>query len=61
MRQNANARQLANMALFLGPAIVLLFMFFIAPVVWVKMWVFTVGRWRMFSPMKRFGMWKPLG
>ncbi len=33
MRQRARARQLTNMALFLGPATVLLFMFFIAPVV----------------------------
>lgn len=33
MRQKASARQFTNMALFLGPATVLLFMFFIAPVV----------------------------
>jgi inositol-phosphate transport system permease protein len=32
-RQTSNVRQWQNMALFLGPAIVLLFMFFIAPVV----------------------------
>lgn len=32
-RQSAKARQFANMALFLGPATLLLFMFFIAPVV----------------------------
>ena len=32
-RQSAQARQFTNMALFLGPACVLLFMFFIAPVV----------------------------
>jgi hypothetical protein len=35
--------------------------FFMAPVVVVKTWVFTVGRWRMFSPMKRFGIEKPSG
>ncbi|MEZ5864224.1 MAG: sugar ABC transporter permease [Geminicoccaceae bacterium] len=33
MRQTARTRQFTNMALFLGPATVLLFMFFIAPVV----------------------------
>ena len=33
MRQGTRTRQLTNMALFLGPATVLLFMFFIAPVV----------------------------
>jgi hypothetical protein len=33
----------------------------IAPVVVVKTWVLTVGRWMMFSPTKRFGMWKPPG
>ena len=35
--------------------------FFIAPVVVVKMCVLTVGRWMMFSPMKRFGIMKPSG
>ncbi len=35
--------------------------FFIAPVVVVKTWVLTVGRWMMFSPMKRFGIMKPFG
>ena len=35
--------------------------FFIAPVVVVKTWVFTVGRWMMFSPMKRLGIMKPFG
>ena len=35
--------------------------FFIAPVVVVKTCVFTVGRWMMFSPMKRFGIMKPSG
>ena len=34
---------------------------FIAPVVVVKTCVFTVGRWMMFSPMKRFGIMKPFG
>ena len=35
--------------------------FFIAPVVVVKMWFFTVGRWMMFSPMKRLGISNPFG
>ena len=35
--------------------------FFIAPVVVVKMCVLTVGRWMMFSPMKRFGIENPFG
>ncbi len=35
--------------------------FFIAPVVVVKTWVFTVGRWMMFSPMNRLGIRKPCG
>ena len=35
--------------------------FFIAPVVVVKTCVLTVGRWMMFSPMNRRGMWKPFG
>ena len=35
--------------------------FFIAPVVVVNTCVFTVGRWMMFSPMKRFGIMKPFG
>ena len=35
--------------------------FFIAPVVVVKTCVLTVGRWMMFSPMKRFGIMKPFG
>jgi inositol-phosphate transport system permease protein len=45
MRQTQQARQLANMALFLGPASVLLFMFFIAPVVVAIFVAFTdMGR-----------------
>ncbi len=35
--------------------------FFIAPVVVVKMWVLTVGRWMMFSPMNRRGIMNPSG
>ncbi len=35
--------------------------FFIAPVVVVKTWVFTVGRWMMFSPMNRRGIMNPSG
>ena len=35
--------------------------FFIAPVVVVKMCVFTVGRWMMFSPMNRRGIMNPFG
>ncbi len=35
--------------------------FFMAPVVVVKTWVLTVGKWMMFSPMKRLGMENPLG
>ncbi len=35
--------------------------FFIAPVVVVKTCVLTVGRWMMFSPMKRLGIEKPFG
>jgi hypothetical protein len=27
----------------------------------VKTWVLIVGRWMMFSPMKRFGIMKPFG
>ena len=33
--------------------------FFMAPVVVVKTWVFTVGKWMMFSPMNRFGIMNP--
>ena len=35
--------------------------FFIAPVVVVKTWVFTVGRWTMFSPRKRRGIVEAVG
>ncbi len=35
--------------------------FFMAPVVVVKTWVFTVGRCRMFSPMNRRGIMNPSG
>ena len=35
--------------------------FFIAPVVVVKTCVFTVGRWRMFSPMNRLRDHEPVG
>ena len=35
--------------------------FFIAPVVVVNTCVFTVGRWMMFSPMKRRGIMNPSG